>query len=109
MTTEVRIIEKALRDALGTMPGMQKAMDDVAEVVTVQIGVLAPRGPSPGGGYFQGATLKWRRVSRFARRVYTIDIAGHLIEWGSVNNPAYAPFRRAVRSLGLRLQESPKP
>jgi hypothetical protein len=30
----------------------------------------------------------------------------HLVEWGSVNNPPYAPIRRAVRAAGLRLEET---
>jgi hypothetical protein len=29
----------------------------------------------------------------------------HLIEWGSVNNPPYAPLRKAVTGLGLRFVE----
>lgn len=32
------------------------------------------------------------------------DFAAHLIEFGSVNNPPYAPFRKAASSLGLRLR-----
>lgn len=36
------------------------------------------------------------------------DIASHLIEFGSVKNPAYAPMRRGVRAAGLRLEQSPK-
>lgn len=34
--------------------------------------------------------------------VYSNDFAAHLIEFGSVRNPAYAPFRRAVMAAGLR-------
>jgi hypothetical protein len=29
---------------------------------------------------------------------------GHLDEWGSTHNPAYAPLRRGVRAAGLRLE-----
>ena len=36
------------------------------------------------------------------------DVAAHIIEWGSVNNPPYASIRRGVRAAGLRLEESPK-
>lgn len=28
----------------------------------------------------------------------------HLVEFGSINNPPYAPFRKAVDHLGLRLK-----
>jgi hypothetical protein len=43
-------------------------------------------------------------------RVYlrTNDFAGHMVEFGSVNNPPYAPLRKGVRAAGLRLDETPK-
>ena len=30
---------------------------------------------------------------------------GHLIEFGSATNPAYAPVRKAVRAMGMRFEE----
>src|SRR5262245_59522217 len=36
------------------------------------------------------------------RRLLTDDPAGHLIEWGSVNNPPYAPLRRSIEAVGAR-------
>lgn len=33
------------------------------------------------------------------------DIAAHLIEFGSANNPAYAPLRRAALAIGVRLTD----
>lgn len=36
--------------------------------------------------------------------VFSTDIAAHIIEFGSVNNPPYSPFRRAAARLGLRLR-----
>ncbi len=42
------------------------------------------------------------------RGVMSDDPFAHLVEFGSVNNPPYAPFRRGVRAAGLRLEESPK-
>ena len=36
--------------------------------------------------------------------VHSTDFAAHIVEFGSINNVAYAPFRRAVASLGLRLE-----
>lgn len=39
-------------------------------------------------------------------RVGNTDPFFHLTEWGSVNNPPYAPLRRAVTAAGLRLAES---
>ena len=43
------------------------------------------------------------------RRVGNTDFFFHLTEFGSVNNPAYAPLRRGVRAAGLRLDEAAKP
>lgn len=41
--------------------------------------------------------------------VYSTDHGEHLKEYGSVNNYPRAAGRRAARSAGLRLRESPKP
>lgn len=40
--------------------------------------------------------------------IVNTDHAGHLQEWGSVNNPAHAPLRRGVRAAGFRLREQSK-
>lgn len=34
------------------------------------------------------------------------DYGGHLDEWGSKNNPAYAPLRNGVRNAGFPLEET---
>lgn len=39
--------------------------------------------------------------------VYSDDPFGHLVEFGSVNNPAYAPLRRGAEAAGLRIDEDP--
>lgn len=36
--------------------------------------------------------------------VYSDDFAAHIVEFGSINNPPYSPFRRAAASLGLTLR-----
>lgn len=36
--------------------------------------------------------------------VFSTDWFAHGIEYGSINNAAYAPFRRACAALGLRLK-----
>lgn len=41
-------------------------------------------------------------------RVANTDHGGHLEEWGSANNPPYAPLRTGARAAGLRLEEDPK-
>jgi hypothetical protein len=38
-------------------------------------------------------------------RVGNTDPFFHLTEWGSVNNPPYAPLRSGVVNAGLRLDE----
>lgn len=38
-------------------------------------------------------------------RVLTTDPFAHLIEFGSVNNPPYAPLRRGVESTGLTVTD----
>lgn len=54
---------------------------------------------------------------RYARSIVVVEIDGrvylgstdpfaHLVEWGSVNNPAYAPLRRGVQNAGMRLEET---
>ncbi len=43
-----------------------------------------------------------RSVTARGNRVELRDIAWHIIEYGSVKNPPYAPVRRAVRAAGLR-------
>lgn len=46
-----------------------------------------------------------RSISSEDNRVISTDPFWHLIEFGSRNNPAYAPMRRAARAAGLRLDD----
>jgi hypothetical protein len=41
-------------------------------------------------------------------RVFSVDFAAHLVEFGSVHNPAYAPLRRGVEATGLRVTDRGK-
>jgi hypothetical protein len=41
-------------------------------------------------------------------RVRNTDPFAHLVEWGSINNSAYAPIRRAIRTSGLRYVPNPE-
>lgn len=36
--------------------------------------------------------------------IFSTDPFAHIVEYGSVHNPAYAPFRKAASALGLRLR-----
>jgi hypothetical protein len=71
------------------------AMRSITQAVADEVRLVAPKQT----GYYV------RHVHARDYTVYTDDIAGHLIEWGSKNNPAYAPLRRGVRAAGLRLDE----
>lgn len=42
-------------------------------------------------------------VSTDGVRLVNTDHGGHLMEWGSRNNPPHAPLRRGVRAAGLHL------
>lgn len=44
-----------------------------------------------------------RRIRVIGNSVVATDPFGHLVEFGSVNNPAYAPLRRGTLAVGLRL------
>lgn len=55
---------------------------------------IAPRGST--GDYAESIQVD-------DNRVLTDDPAGHLVEWGSVNNPAYAPLRKGAEATGARV------
>ena len=80
----VAIVEDASTDGLMA----------VAELVVERAQARAP--------YRTGA---YRRSLQTAQtrgrvRVETTDPFGHLVEWGSVNNPAYAPLRAGAADVG---------
>lgn len=57
-----------------------------------------------------GPHLGYRETVRSGERdgkvvVESTDPFAHIVEWGSRNNPAYAPLRRGVRAAGLDLHE----
>lgn len=55
-------------------------------------------------------TGTYRDSIRALRTLMSVSVgtnyfAGHIVEWGSINSPAYAPIRRGVLAAGLRLEE----
>lgn len=92
----------ALEAEILALPGTHAALEEAGRAVARVARSLAPNG---SGGYRRSI-----KVDRDANStiVYTTDIAGHLVEFGSAKNPAYAPLRRAVRAAGLRLDETSK-
>lgn len=78
--------------------GMSKIAGDVARQI---------RGQAPArSGYYRRSIKTFTQGDTIG--VASSDPFAHLVEYGSVKNPAYAPIRRGVRAAGLRLVESPK-
>ena len=73
------------------------AMYDAAKEVATSVRRNTPRG--------SGAASRSIVITRDGNtyRVGSTDPFFHLIEFGSINNPAYAPLRRGVLTAGLRL------
>lgn len=91
-----------LRDELG----YRQALKDAAEAVSTRASQYARQAGAPWMRR-QSETIV---VSTDGDEVAVIntDYAGHLLEWGSKNNAAHAPLRRAVRAAGLHFEETPK-
>jgi hypothetical protein len=101
MATRTVINQRALRQHMRT-PEPQAALDTATEAL-----VQAIEDESPvQSGYFQDS-IRSRRYA-LIRRIFSIDPFAYLIEWGSKNNMAYAPFRRAARALGFKIAEAEK-
>lgn len=98
-----------LETELSNTPEMQAALLEAAGAVRDLAEQFAKDAHAPWmppkGSSGQTIVIK---VEHGEVRVINIDYAGHLIEWGSKNNPAHAPLRRAVRAAGLKLTETPK-
>jgi hypothetical protein len=85
---------------LAASPTMQTALSAAAVVIAGEIRRAAPIGQGPDAGHYK------RSIRSKGPVVYSTDPFAHLVEWGSVNNPAYAPLRRGVLAAGLRLDPS---
>jgi hypothetical protein len=82
-------------------PEFQALLDEAARAVMTAAERESPIGFSED--YIHGFRLTKTPTTR---RVGNTDFAAHLVEWGSVNNPAYSPLRRGVRAVGLRFDEA---
>lgn len=82
----------------------KRGIEAIANEIKGIVELIAPRGPT---GFYRDSI----RVFIEGDRVYvgTIDFAGHIVEWGSINSPPYGVLRRAVKEAGLTLHELPKP
>lgn len=112
---KVRVVvdEKAVRRFVSETPEVKAALMGVAEQYKETASQATPKGRSTGqfrwlphGGlvgpfgkpYRHGfAKVSYHvRPFRSGLRVYTRDRFAHLIEYGSLFNPVYAPMRRAL-------------
>lgn len=111
---KVVIYAGRMREFLYTDPGAQAAIMGVADAVQESVKSEAPHGVSlswpkriPGEPWIRRPmrhgrfkeSVKRRKIRQFYR-IVSFDAFAHLIEWGSVNNPAYAPFRKTLRKFG---------
>lgn len=87
-------------------PGVARALREEADGLRDAVEGQAQRFANTGR--FAGS-IEVGDVERIAGglsiSVYTTDPDGHIVEWGSVNNPPYAPLRKGVASTGLRFRE----
>lgn len=91
-----------LAEALKQEPEMTRALMSVADRI-----VTAARGEAPVKSGKYAARL--RSVYDDGQvRAESFDPAGHLVEFGSINNEAYAPLRRGA-AMVARFDEAPKP
>lgn len=90
---------RKVRSQLIRQPGMQKMLREATDAVKDAAERETPIGDT-------GDAIHGYKTVMFPTRgrVINTDFFFHLIEWGSVNNPAYAPMRRGVRRAGLRLE-----
>ena len=88
---------KTFERELRGQPEFQSALRSEARVLESAIVFFA--------GAFTETGNYARKVRAVGNRVELRDIAWHIIEWGSIRNPPYAPVRRAVRASGLRFED----
>jgi hypothetical protein len=93
-----------LVDELRDTPEMNRTLKSVANRTAA-----AARAAAPDGGPHIGVRERIRAVQDDqGTRVEIFDVAGASIEFGSKNNPTYAPLRRGASAAGLHLREAPR-
>ena len=73
-------------------PGFQAGLRAITTAATASVREAAPR---KTGQYRKQVTAR-------GTRVHVDPSFWHLIEFGSINNPPYAPLRRGLAQAGLR-------
>jgi len=83
-------------------PSTNTALSEAAGQARAEAQRIAPVEHPGGGAYRDGIVVD--EVGGVVRLDAT-DWKSHWVEWGSVNNPVFAPLRRGVRGAGFRLNE----
>lgn len=81
-----------LEAELAASPEYQAGMQQITRIVAATVQDQAPNVT----GYYEG------HIAAEGTQIVASDFAWHLVEFGSVNNPPYAPLRRGVIAAGLR-------
>jgi hypothetical protein len=81
-------------------PQHDKGMRSITKTAAKAVRMAAR--PFRNTGYFE------RRVRARGQSVVEGDPFWHLSEFGSINNPPQANFRRGLRAVGIRLVMDPK-
>jgi hypothetical protein len=95
----------AFVEELQAQPLYNAALERGANEAKKEAEAIAPQGES---GYYASHFVVYKEENG-SWVLGNTDFAAHWVEWGSVNNPAYAPLRRAVQAAGLHLREAPRP
>lgn len=113
--TRVTVNDGTLKAFMRNDPTMQQALEKVAVMIEETAQQVAPYGkslsfparrPMRHGRY--KALFAMRKV-KGGYQVWNDDPFAHLVEWGSIKNPVYAPFRTAINQLGLKFRPKGKP
>lgn len=91
-----------LDSILGRLPGVKRARVSAAEAIAQSAAREAPRRTDAYADSLQ-AVEDGDEV-----RAETTDPSGHMVEWGSQNNPPYSPIRRGVAAAGYKLEAEDK-
>ena len=103
---QVEIRPADMAQWLYTNPGAQAGLGATAEAVERTVVNASPVGSSLSWPWRNPIRHGWFKRSidkthyRTYWRVFSTDPFAHMVEWGSAKNPAYAPFRRTLRSFG---------
>jgi hypothetical protein len=96
-------IREVLRDAeVGRF--ITRKASDAADAARTH----APVGSGVGAGGYEDSidyTPAKLELDGWRAEVYSDDIAWHLVEFGSINNPPYRPLMRGVRDAGLDYED----